>query len=144
MMIHRTCASVVAVTLTLAVWSSVDTRSAQLAGPLDFARDVQPILAERCVGCHGAAQQQAGYRLDRRTDAFRGLLRPNIIAGSSEASPLFHRVRDARRGLRMPPAGPLAPNEIETLKQWIDQGAPWPDAIANESPCRRRNRRPSA
>ena len=34
----------------------------------------------------------------------------------------------------MPPTGPLKPEQISTIKTWIDQGADWPDALANETP----------
>ena len=39
---------------------------------VDFVRDVQPILRQRCYGCHGSTQQMNGFRLDRRSDALRG------------------------------------------------------------------------
>ena len=39
---------------------------------VDFARDVQPILRQNCVGCHGPTVQQSRLRLDRRADAMRG------------------------------------------------------------------------
>ena len=32
----------------------------------------------------------------------------------------------------MPPTGDLKPHEVELLKAWIDQGAEWPDKLANE------------
>ena len=59
---------------------------------VDFARDVQPILASRCVVCHGASQM-GGLRLDRRDDAMRGGTRgPAIISGDSASSPLIRFV----------------------------------------------------
>jgi Planctomycete cytochrome C len=36
---------------------------------VDFAKDVQPLLRQSCVGCHGPSMQQAGLRLDRRSSA---------------------------------------------------------------------------
>jgi ankyrin repeat protein len=99
---------------------------------VDFARDVQPILNERCLGCHGPARQENGYRLDRRSGAFSGVVRPNIIRGSSESSPLFHRLAGNQRGPQMPPTGALPQEQIDTLKRWIDQGAAWPDSLAND------------
>src|SRR5580765_9122500 len=39
---------------------------------VDFVRDVQPILSQKCHSCHGADAQQAGLRLDRRQNALRG------------------------------------------------------------------------
>src|SRR5438477_5175431 len=108
-------------------WSS-DVCSSDL-----FAAEIQPLLKEKCVGCHGPTQQMSGYRLDRRSTAFRGLLRPNIIPGSSASSRLYHRISGVQFGPQMPPAGALAADEIERIKHWIDAGALWPDALANET-----------
>jgi ankyrin repeat protein/ABC-type molybdate transport system substrate-binding protein len=99
----------------------------------DFAAEIQPLLREKCVGCHGPTQQMSGYRLDRRSAAFRGLLRPNIIPGSSASSRLYHRISGIQFGPQMPPTGALAPEQIERIRAWIDAGAEWPDALANET-----------
>ncbi len=101
--------------------------------PVDFARDVQPLLKEHCIKCHGPEEQKNGFRLDRRSRAFHGVLRPNIIPGSSETSRLYQRVAGTVIGTRMPPDGPLAPEEITLLQRWIDEGAEWPDGLANEA-----------
>jgi hypothetical protein len=45
----------------------------RLSGQIDFQRDVQPILREHCISCHGAGQQMSGLRLDRRGDGERRL-----------------------------------------------------------------------
>src|SRR5262249_16943252 len=46
---------------------------------------------------------------------------------------LFHRISGAAYGTQMPPTGPLRTEQISTIKTWIDQGAEWPDALANEA-----------
>jgi len=61
----------IAWTVLVAV-ASFEAAVAQTPGKVDFARDVQPILRQHCIGCHGAALHQAGLRLDRRSDAMRG------------------------------------------------------------------------
>ena len=99
---------------------------------VDFRSDIQPVLRERCVGCHGPTQQMSGYRLDRRSAAFRGLLRPNIVAGSSASSRLFLRISGEQFGPQMPPTGALPPEHIDLIKRWIDAGAEWPDELAND------------
>jgi len=99
---------------------------------VDFARDVQPILRGRCLECHGPTQQMNGYRLDRRSIALTGGTRPNIVPRSSESSRLYRRVLSAEFGTRMPPDDPLTRDEIDVLRRWIDEGAEWPDALANE------------
>ena len=56
----------------IACGSSGATPATQERARVDFARDVQPIFRQQCIGCHGAALHQAGFRLDRRSDAMRG------------------------------------------------------------------------
>ena len=109
--------------------------SATFAQPrVDFERDVQPLLKERCYECHGPTKQMNGYRLDRRGRALAGVVRPNIIPGSSDSSRLYRRVLGPEFGTQMPPDEPLSHEEITVLKRWIDEGAEWPDALANEAP----------
>jgi ankyrin repeat protein len=88
-----------------------------------------PILRQNCAPCHGPAQQSGGMRLDRRSVV---LGRRGVVPGSSENSFLYHRISGNDFGLQMPPTGPLRPEQIQTIKTWIDQGADWPDALANE------------
>src|SRR5688572_12262663 len=107
---------------------------AQSTASVDFARDVQPILQQRCIGCHGPTQQSGGYRLDRRREALAGGVRPMIIPGNSGSSRLYRRIIGSEFGTRMPTTGPLPAGEIDTLTKWIDQGAAWPDALANDAP----------
>lgn len=105
--------------------------ASQAAQAVDFARDVQPLLRQHCIECHGAEKQQGGYRLDRRSSALSGAMRRVIAPGSSAGSVLYQRITGV--GAPMPPEEPLAPEEIETLRRWIDEGAAWPDALANEA-----------
>jgi ankyrin repeat protein len=99
---------------------------------VDFARDIQPLLKERCFECHGPTKQNNGYRLDRRSIALSGVVRPNIVPRSSETSRLIRRVTGPESGPQMPPDDQLTRDEIDVLKRWIDEGAEWPDAFANE------------
>jgi ankyrin repeat protein len=109
--------------------------SAQSPAKVDFARDVQPIFKQHCYGCHGSTQQMNGFRLDRRRDAMRGGTIPVIGPGASEASRLYHRLIGNRFGLQMPPTGPLDPEQVRVIKDWIDQGAEWPDAMSGDMPA---------
>ena len=86
------------------------------AGKIDFGRDVQPILQQHCVSCHGPELQMNGLRLDRRADALRGGTQSDIGPGNADGSRLYHRLIDTKFGQRMPPAGPLKDAEIETLE----------------------------
>ncbi|MEO7651007.1 MAG: PSD1 and planctomycete cytochrome C domain-containing protein, partial [Bryobacteraceae bacterium] len=95
----------------------------------DFARDIQPIRAKRCVSCHGSKVQLHGLRLDRRADALKGGGSgvPAIVPGKSAQSLLIKYVNGEDREVIMPPSGDrLKPEEIALLRAWIDGGASWP------------------
>ncbi len=103
----------------------------QTPGKVDFARDVQPIFRQNCIGCHGPTTQNNGLRVDRRSSVMkRGSRR--VMPGSLENSFLYHRLIGTDFGLQMPPTGPLHPEQIQIIKAWIEQGAEWPDSLANE------------
>jgi ankyrin repeat protein len=99
---------------------------------VDFRRDVLPILRQNCVGCHGPSKQMNSLRLDRRSRALRGGTQTILVPGNAASSRLYHRLTGNKFGNSMPPSGPLPPDQIETIKAWIDQGAEWPDDLANE------------
>ncbi len=103
------------------------------AEPVDFVRDIQPILAARCLECHGPDKQKASYRLDEKTRAFKGgdSGHPAILPGQGAASPLVKLVAGEVPDSRMPPKGdPLSATEVARLRAWIDQGAVWPDSAS--------------
>jgi hypothetical protein len=95
---------------------------------IDFTRDIEPLLTQKCVMCHGGQQQMSGLRLDSREAALKGgnggtVLKP----GDSAASRLFRLVAGQEGKKVMPPAGPrLTAAEVASLKSWIDQGLDWP------------------
>lgn len=97
-----------------------------------FERDVRPILTRHCDRCHGTKNQEAGLQLNRRSsvhDPERE--QPLIVAGDADASWLIQRLTDSAAGDLMPLDGePLNAADIETLRNWIQQGADWPDALA--------------
>jgi len=39
---------------------------------IDFEKDIQPVLSQKCYSCHGEDAQQSGLRLDKRQNALRG------------------------------------------------------------------------
>jgi len=108
----------------------------QSARSVDFGRDVLPIFRENCFGCHGPSQQMGRLRLDERRAALPNRVGANgarIIPGNSAASRLYQQITKPPNGLLMPPAGPLSSGQIETIRLWIDQGAPWPDELDGEA-----------
>ena len=97
---------------------------------IDFKRQVQPLLAQRCYECHGEKKQKSGVRFDRKSAAFKGgdSGKPALVAGHSADSPLLQRILSTDPEEMMPPKGEkLSPDQIALLKQWIDEGATWPD-----------------
>jgi hypothetical protein len=97
-------------------------------GPVDFIRQVKPILARRCFPCHGPETSESGLRLDGRESATAPLdsgLRA-VVPGDAAASELIARVSADDPAERMPPEGnPLSPHEVDVLRQWIAAGAEW-------------------
>ncbi len=104
-------------------------------GGLDFEREVRPILADACFRCHGpdGGARKANLRLDQREGLFGNIREPGAIEHivepeHPEASELWRRISSSSDDERMPPPStlrPLTPAEIERLRQWIEQGAPW-------------------
>ena len=107
--------------------------AAQTPGKVDFRRDIQPLFQEKCIGCHGRSQQSAGMRLDQRSSAMAVRGSTMIGPGNAVGSVLYLKVSGTRFGQRMPPAGPLDPAQIEAIKNWIDQGAEWPDDLSGDT-----------
>lgn len=108
-------------TVASTVWS---------APPVDFARDVQSIFSEHCALCHGidADDRKAGLRLDLRENALKGGESGTaaIVPGQPERSELIRRITSTDKDVVMPPPShnkPLSARQIETLNQWIKEGA---------------------
>jgi mono/diheme cytochrome c family protein len=94
----------------------------------DYARDVKPILAKHCIGCHGAEKQRASLRLDSAKAILAGgNSGPAVIAGKSAESLLVRAVLGLGDVKVMPPKGDrLAAAEVAQLRRWIDSGAKSP------------------
>lgn len=105
------------------------------ADEISFERDIRPILASRCVACHGANKQKGELRLDAKSLALRGSESgPVIVPGKSGESLLWRRVSSTNDDERMPPSGkPLKAEQLAALKAWIDAGAVWPESDADRA-----------
>ena len=107
-----------------------DPGAAAPAGAVDFAASVEPILAARCVECHGPKKKKAGLRLDLVADLFAG--EPDgwvVVPGDPEASALYQRITLPDEDPdRMPSKGErLSDEQIATIRAWIEEGARWQD-----------------
>ena len=112
--------------------ASVCVGAATPTPPIDFARDIQPLLANRCYDCHGAEKSKGGLKLTTRANALHGgeSGEPAFTAGQSAKSALIQRITTADDDDVMPQKGErLTTAEIEKLRQWIDQGAVWPENL---------------
>ncbi|MCC9608484.1 PSD1 and planctomycete cytochrome C domain-containing protein [Blastopirellula sp. JC732] len=102
------------------------------AEPVDFVRDVRPILQKHCYECHAGDVRKSGLRFDIRSEAMKGgeIYGASIVAGKPEESPLWSFVADEEADLAMPPEGDrLTAADIGTLRRWIEEGAVWPDGV---------------
>lgn len=101
------------------------------AEPIEFARDVLPILSANCFACHGpdAAERQADLRLDVEANAKAdGGSGAPVVPGRPELSTIIERMTSDDPELRMPPPSShktLKPEQIETVRRWIAEGAVW-------------------
>ncbi|MBI2687719.1 MAG: PSD1 domain-containing protein [Acidobacteria bacterium] len=111
--------------LTAGVSAAVAILAQTVPPRVDFARDIQPILATSCQGCHGAKVQLGQLRLDAKATSAKA-----IVPGKSAESTLYQRVAGTSDQARMPMgAKPLPAEQIDLIKRWIDEGAEWPEAM---------------
>ncbi len=127
----------IASTLAVAVLGMLGRATADVSGgpdapePVEFNRDIRPILSDRCYQCHGpdSAKRKADLRLDQEASARSE--RENgraIVPGDANGSELYRRITAKDAGERMPPAKSgksLSSAEIEKIGRWISQGARW-------------------
>jgi len=112
------------------------------AEPVDFNRDIRPLLSNNCFKCHGPDEEerQANLRLDTPAGAFAesdgGLA---IVPGKPEESLLIERITSEEDYERMPPVDSglqLKAEEIDLLRRWIAQGAKWEGHWSFQRPTR--------
>ncbi len=94
-----------------------------------YQLSIQPLLAAKCIKCHGSDKQQGGLRLDIKSSAIAGgdSKEPAIDPVQPNASLLIQRVTSADPDERMPPDEPLSADDIDLLTRWVTAGAEWPD-----------------
>lgn len=99
--------------------------------PVDFSRDVLPILSDNCFFCHGPDEKarKAKLRFDTKEGAFR--VRDGeavIVPGKSAESEFIRRIASHDADEVMPPPKSnrkLTAKQIDTLKRWVEEGAKW-------------------
>ena len=110
--------------------------------PIDFNRDIRPILSDTCFKCHGPDEEQrkADLRLDTSGGLFRNANDVRVVVAKNAAeSDLFRRITSLDPDERMPPVDSglsLKPPQIELIKRWIEQGAEWKQHWSFVTPIR--------
>ena len=104
------------------------------AEPVDFTKQIKPILEQNCIKCHGEEQKKGGLKLHTKDAALTGGDNgAALVVGKSKDSPLYtSTILSADDEKAMPPRKkekPLTPAQTDLLKAWIDQGARWPEGV---------------
>jgi len=100
---------------------------------VDFAKDIQPILQQNCVKCHGEEKQKGKLRLDGKDAALKGGKGgPALVAGNADKSEIVRRISLPKSDDDfMPSEGePLSKAQIDLIREWINQGAVWAESAA--------------
>ena len=95
---------------------------------VDFNTQVKPIINAKCITCHGGVRAKGGFSLLFREDVFAKTEsgKPAIIPGDPDHSEMIRRITSNDPEVRMPyKHEALTKEEIDILREWIRQGAPW-------------------
>jgi hypothetical protein len=106
------------------------------ASPIQFARDIQPILQNSCVKCHGRGKAKGGFQIDTRETFLKGgESGAAVIEGKSGESLLIEMVSGLDPDNVMPQKGShLSAAQVGLLRAWIDHGLPWDKEITFAKP----------
>jgi len=112
--------------------AAVTAPFAAAAAPIDFSKQIQPLLESKCVSCHHAGEDKGGLKLDTLQAMLDGGdSGTSLVPGQPDKSELLARViLPHDDGDIMPPKGePLTAEQQALLKQWITEGANWPQGL---------------
>jgi len=130
-------------TATAFAWIFATAAACAADPPVDYNRQVRPLLSNHCFKCHGpdAQQRQGGFRLDVRESALAAAesgAKP-IVPSQPAKSELIRRINAADAAERMPPADenkPLSASDKELLARWIVEGAKYQTHWSFAAPVR--------
>jgi mono/diheme cytochrome c family protein len=147
--VHRFVATILAglLALTTVAASAAQRRKhepapglpAPASRPVEFAKDIQPILTSHCIQCHSSRNLMGGLHLDSSKALAGGLSGKVILPGNSAESLLVKMISGQIEGKRMPMIGdPLTSEQVGLIRRWIDDGALWSeDSAAASGPERK-------
>jgi len=119
---------IVSVLVTASAVSAQQPSSAEPTG-------IQQILKVNCQACHNEANKSSGLALTSRDAILAGGNRGAAVKPGSPAESLLVRAIEQSGELKMPPGRKLQPNEIVSIRNWIEQGVAWPkDALTSLRP----------
>jgi hypothetical protein len=111
--------------------------------PIDFQREIRPILSDNCFQCHGpdSKNRMAGLRLDLKEAALEKRKNGSaaIVPTNAAASLLYQRIIETNPNKKMPPAyshKSVSAPQAALLKRWIDEGANWKEHWAYQAPAK--------
>ncbi|HVX11360.1 MAG TPA: DUF1553 domain-containing protein [Pirellulales bacterium] len=94
-----------------------------------FEAKIRPVLAQKCLKCHGGEKVSNGLRIDGREALLKGGKHgAAVVPGEPDKSQLIDAVRHGAR--KMPPGEKLDPQIVSDLVEWVRRGAPWPEHLA--------------
>ncbi|HEV7401657.1 MAG TPA: PSD1 and planctomycete cytochrome C domain-containing protein [Chthoniobacteraceae bacterium] len=102
--------------------------AARAEEPVQFNRDIRPILNAQCFKCHGGVKEAGGLNLQFRDRALQAgeTGEVAIVPGHPEKSAFIERITTDDKEDRMPRKGPgLSKEQVAMFKRWIAEGAPW-------------------
>jgi len=101
-------------------------------GAVDFTKQIEPILQQHCIDCHGPDEQESQFRLDRLSVMLSGgnSGEPAVVPREPDRSYLMKLIRHKEPGMEMPPDADerLSDEEISLIEQWIAGGAHTPES----------------
>jgi len=109
--------------------------NASEVGAALFARHIQPLFQSRCFACHGQDPKdlKGGFHLESRETLMKGgdqFGNQVLLPGNASESALYRLVSRQEKDMEMPPKASeqLTGEELAWVREWIDAGAPWPEA----------------
>jgi hypothetical protein len=99
-----------------------------------FEKEVRPLLATKCWGCHGDDRTRGGLKLTTRALLLRGGDRGPAADTARPANSRLLRAVSYQDEPRMPPKEKLTDRQIAVLERWVKLGLPWPDTQKTPPP----------
>ncbi|MEI8019069.1 MAG: PSD1 and planctomycete cytochrome C domain-containing protein, partial [Schlesneria sp.] len=104
------------------------SRADEAVAPVEYLKEIKPLLKTRCYACHGGLKQEAGLRLDTGKLIRKGSRNGQVLQPGLADGALIQRIRSIDPSHRMPPEGePLSAVQIARIPAWLLQGAISPD-----------------